>query len=48
MKSAQIKSYGSSEVVEINQSTPAPKDPSAGKLPGLYNHYIKRTKEGRN
>ena len=32
MKSAQIKSYGGSEVVEINQSTPAPNDPSAGKV----------------
>jgi alcohol dehydrogenase len=32
MKSAQIKSYGSSEVVEINQSTPAPNDPSVGKV----------------
>ena len=32
MKSAQIKRYGSSEVVEINQSTPAPNDPSAGKV----------------
>ena len=32
MKSAQIRRYGGSEVVEINQSTPAPKDPSAGKV----------------
>jgi alcohol dehydrogenase len=32
MKSAQIKSYGGSEVVEINQSTPAPTDPSTGKV----------------
>jgi alcohol dehydrogenase len=32
MKSAQIKRYGSSEVVEINQSTPSPNDPSAGKV----------------
>jgi alcohol dehydrogenase len=32
MKSAQIKSYGGSEVVEINQSTPAPNDPSADKV----------------
>jgi alcohol dehydrogenase len=32
MKSAQIKRYGGSEVVEINQSTPAPNDPSAGKI----------------
>jgi len=32
MKSAQIKSYGGSEVVEINQSTPSPNDPSAGKV----------------
>jgi alcohol dehydrogenase len=32
MKSAQIKRYGGSEVVEINQSTPAPSNPSAGKV----------------
>ncbi len=32
MKSAQIRSYGGSEVVEINQRTPAPSDPSAGKV----------------
>jgi NADPH:quinone reductase-like Zn-dependent oxidoreductase len=32
MKSAQIKSYGGSEVIEINQITPAPNDPSAGKV----------------
>jgi alcohol dehydrogenase len=32
MKSAQIKRYGGSEVVEINQSTPSPNDPSAGKV----------------
>jgi len=32
MKSAQIKKYGGSEVIEINQSTPAPNDPSAGKV----------------
>ncbi len=32
MKSAQIKSYGGSEVVEINQNTPATNDPSAGKV----------------
>ncbi|MDQ4066912.1 MAG: NADP-dependent oxidoreductase [Thermoproteota archaeon] len=32
MKSAQIKSYGGSEVVEINQSTPALNGPSAGKV----------------
>jgi alcohol dehydrogenase len=32
MKSAQIKSYGGSEVVEINQSTPALNDASAGKV----------------
>lgn len=32
MKSAQIKRYGGSEVVEINQITPAPNDPSAGKV----------------
>jgi alcohol dehydrogenase len=31
MKSAQIRSYGGSEVVEISQRTPAPSDPSAGK-----------------
>ncbi|MDQ3884768.1 MAG: NADP-dependent oxidoreductase, partial [Thermoproteota archaeon] len=32
MKSAQIRSYGGSEVVEINQSTPLPNDPSSGKV----------------
>ncbi len=32
MKSAQIKRYGGSEVVEINQSTPALDPPSAGKV----------------
>jgi alcohol dehydrogenase len=32
MKSAQIRRYGGSDVVEINQSTPAPNDPSAGKV----------------
>lgn len=32
MKSVQIKSYGGSEVVEINQGTPALNDPSAGKV----------------
>ena len=32
MKSAQIRRYGGSEVVEINQSTPAPSDPSPGKV----------------
>jgi alcohol dehydrogenase len=32
MKSAQIRSYGGSEVVEISQRTPAPSDPSAGKV----------------
>ena len=32
MKSIQIKRYGGSEVVEINQNTPAPNDPSAGKV----------------
>jgi alcohol dehydrogenase len=32
MKSAQIKRYGGSEVVEVNQSTPVPNDPSAGKV----------------
>lgn len=32
MKSIQIKRYGGSEVVEINQSTPALSDPSAGKV----------------
>lgn len=30
MKSAQIKAYGDSEVVEINQSTPSLNDPSDG------------------
>jgi alcohol dehydrogenase len=32
MKSAQMKRYGSSEVVEINQGTPAPNDAAAGKV----------------
>ena len=32
MKSAQIESYGGSEVVQINKSTPAPNDPSVGKV----------------
>jgi alcohol dehydrogenase len=32
MKSAQIKGYGGSEVVKINQSTPSLNDPSAGKV----------------
>lgn len=32
MKSAQIKSFGGSEVVEVNQGTPALNDPSAGKV----------------
>ena len=32
MKSAQMRKYVGSEVVEINQSTPAPSDPSAGKV----------------
>src|SRR5215210_5092768 len=32
MKSAQIKRYGGSEVVQINQSIPAPSNPSAGKV----------------
>ena len=32
MKSTQIKRYGGSKAVEINQSTPAPNDPSAGKV----------------
>ena len=32
MKSTQINTYGGSEVVEINQNTPAPNDPSAGKV----------------
>ncbi len=32
MKSAQIKRYGGSEVIEINQSTPAPSNPSAIKV----------------
>jgi NADPH:quinone reductase-like Zn-dependent oxidoreductase len=32
MKAAQIKTYGDSEVVEINQSTSAPNDPSTGKV----------------
>ena len=32
MKSAQIKTYGDSEVVEINQSAPSLNDPSEGKV----------------
>jgi alcohol dehydrogenase len=32
MKAAQIKTYGDSEVVEINQSTSTPNDPSTGKV----------------
>ena len=32
MKSAQIKTYGDSEVVEINQSASSPNDPSEGKV----------------
>ena len=36
MKSAQIKKYGSSEVVEINQSAPAP-NVSAGKVLVIVN-----------
>src|SRR5437867_8887484 len=32
MKSAQMKGYGSSEVIEINRNTPAPNDPSEGKV----------------
>src|ERR671914_1074813 len=32
MKSSQIKRYGGSEVVEINQSAPSPNDPSEGKV----------------
>jgi alcohol dehydrogenase len=32
MKSAQMKRYGGSEVVGINQSAPSPNDPSAGKV----------------
>ncbi|MDQ3835836.1 MAG: alcohol dehydrogenase catalytic domain-containing protein, partial [Thermoproteota archaeon] len=32
MKSAQIKTYGDSEVVEINQSTPLSNNPSEGKV----------------
>jgi len=32
MKAAQITKYGGSEVVQINQSTPVPNDPSAGKV----------------
>src|SRR2546428_8899408 len=32
MKSAQIERYGGSDVVQINKSTPAPKDPSVGKV----------------
>jgi len=32
MRSAQMKGYGGSEVVEINKSASAPNDPSAGKV----------------
>jgi alcohol dehydrogenase len=32
MKSAQINRYGGGEVIEINQSTPSPSDPSAGEV----------------
>jgi len=32
MKSAQMKGYGSSEVIQININTPSPNDPSAGKV----------------
>ncbi|MGI0037264.1 MAG: alcohol dehydrogenase catalytic domain-containing protein, partial [Nitrososphaera sp.] len=32
MKSAQMKGYGGSDVIEINKETPAPNDPSAGKV----------------
>jgi alcohol dehydrogenase len=32
MKAAQIKTYGDSEVVEINQSASSPNDPSEGKV----------------
>jgi NADPH:quinone reductase-like Zn-dependent oxidoreductase len=32
MKGAQIRRYGDSEVVEINQSTPSLNDPSEGKV----------------
>ena len=32
MKSAQMKGYGSSEVIQINMNTPSPNDPSAGKV----------------
>jgi NADPH:quinone reductase-like Zn-dependent oxidoreductase len=32
MKSAQMKGYGNSEVIEINRNTPAPNDPSEGKV----------------
>lgn len=32
MKMAQMKGYGSSEVIEINANAPAPNDPSAGKV----------------
>jgi NADPH:quinone reductase-like Zn-dependent oxidoreductase len=32
MKAAQIRSYGDSEVVEINQSASSPNDPSEGKV----------------
>ncbi|HKU49864.1 MAG TPA: NADP-dependent oxidoreductase [Nitrososphaera sp.] len=32
MKSAQMKGYGSSEVIEINENAPLPNDPSVGKV----------------
>src|SRR5688500_8113348 len=32
MRSAQMKGYGNSEVIEINQNASAPNDPSAGKV----------------
>jgi alcohol dehydrogenase len=32
MKSAQMRKYGGSGAVEINQSVPSAKDPSAGKV----------------
>jgi NADPH:quinone reductase-like Zn-dependent oxidoreductase len=32
MRSAQMKSYGGSDVIEVNKSTPSPNDPSSGKV----------------
>jgi len=45
MKSAQIKNYGGSEVIEINQSTCEP-TVSSGKDFGFYFYEITRRKTG--